>query len=161
MMKTKLIYSFLTLSVIFMLSGCEKKYQRPDEYKIDLFKGENQENHAYVMSEDEAYDESVIVLGTSNIKLVDSSAGRGNTIFIYKIDSSEILKSEKDSLLSFPMEIIATQRLKIKKNPQDSLYVFLQKLKGYRFIAAEKNIKYQWLKNAPVYPLPSANNQEK
>ncbi|WP_419868388.1 hypothetical protein [Chryseobacterium sp. CT-SW4] len=160
-MKTQLIYSILMLSGILILSGCEKKYQRPDEYKVDLFKNENKENQAYVMSEDEAYDQSEVVLATADIKLVDSSAGRGNSIFIYKIDSSLILKSEKDSIISFPLEILSTQRLKINSTSHDSLYVFLQKLKGYRFIASQKNLKYQWLKNAPVYPLSPVDSGKK
>ncbi|WP_264743219.1 hypothetical protein [Chryseobacterium oryctis] len=128
--------------------SCEKRYQRPDEYKVDLFEDEKSENQAYVMSEDEAFDNSDMVFSTSEIKLIDSSSGRGKSIFIYKINSGNILKTTRDSIVHFPIEILSTQKLKIDK---DSSYVFLEKLKGFRFIAEEKKIKYQWLKGAPVY----------
>ncbi|WP_326984636.1 hypothetical protein VUJ46_08950 [Chryseobacterium sp. MYb264] len=135
--------------MVFLLS-CEKKYQRPDEYKVDLFKDERSENNAYVMSEDEAYDKSDMVLSTSDTKLIDSSSGRGKPFFIYKIFSGDIEKTTRDSVVSFPLEIISTEKLNLKKEPS---YIFLEMLKGFRFIAEERKIKYQWVPGAPVYPL--------
>lgn len=132
------------------LVGCEKKYQRPDEYKVDLFKDERSENQAYVMSEDEAFDKSEMVLSSSTTKLVDSSSGRGKPFYIYKISSAGIEKTTRDSVVSFPIEILSTQKLKFEK---DSSYIFLEKLNGFRFIAEEMKIKYQWVTGAPVYPL--------
>lgn len=141
---------FLPVLFIGFLFSCEKKYQRPDEYKVDLFKDERSENQAYVMSEDEAYDKSDMVLSSTNTQLVDSSAGRGKSFFIYKINAGSVKKTTRDSIVTFPIEILSTQKLKFKK---DSSYIFLQKLKGFKFIAEEKKIKYQWVTGAPVYPV--------
>ncbi|KMQ69467.1 hypothetical protein ACM39_04185 [Chryseobacterium sp. FH2] len=147
--KIRLKY-FLTVFFVAFLCSCEKKYQRPDEYNVDLFKDERQENTAYVMSEAEAYDKSDMVLSSSDIKLIDSSSGRGKSFFIYKITSGSVRKTTRDSVVAFPIEILSTQKLKLK---QDSSYIFLEKLKGFRFIAEEKKIKYQWVSAAPVYPV--------
>lgn len=148
-LKLRLTYFWALFSMAF-LSSCEKKYQRPDEYKVDLFENEKSENQVYVMSEDEAYENSDMVLSSSDTKLIDSSSGRGKSFFIYKINAGTVLKTTRDSVVTFPIEILSTQKLKLKK---DSSYVFLQKLKGFKFIAEEKKIKYQWVTGAPVYPV--------
>lgn len=148
-MKGRLLY-FLPL-FIFVFSCEEKKIQQ--EHKIDLFADERQEGKAYVMSEQECFDASDLVISTSDIKLADSSTGRGKAVFIYKIKSGEVLKTTRDSIVNFQMQILANQRLKLKS----PMYVYLKRLEGYRFIAKDKHLKYQWLKAAPVYSVEREN----
>ncbi|WP_234047710.1 hypothetical protein [Chryseobacterium paridis] len=131
-----------------MIIGCEKKYESPNYYKKDLFEDERQEGKAYIMNKKECTDASDMVLVSSNVKLVDSSSGRGKSIFIYRLTSGVIEKTTRDSVVTYPFQFLSNQRLKLKK---DSMYIFLKKLSGYRFIAEEKKLNYQWLKSAPVY----------
>jgi len=148
-MKGRLLY-FLPL-IIFAFGCEEKKLQQ--EHKIDLFADERQEGKAYIMNEQECFDASDLVVSTSDIKLADSSVGRGRAIFIYKIKSGEVLKTTRDSVVNFPLQILSNQRLKLKS----PMYAYLKKLEGYRFIAKDKHLKYQWLKAAPVYPVKQEN----
>lgn len=147
MIKSRVIYALPLFFMVFLTSCEDKKLQSP-EHKIDLFADERREGTAYVMSEEECYDQSQLVIASSEVKLVDSSSGRGKAVFIYKIYSGELMKSTRDSAVSYPLEFLSNSRLKLKK---DSMYLYLQKLNGYRFIAKEKNLKYQWLKGASVY----------
>ncbi|MCJ7935186.1 MAG: hypothetical protein MUW56_16565 [Chryseobacterium sp.] len=100
------------------------------------------------MNEDECFDGSELVIASSNVKLVDSSKGRGKPFFIYKVRSGKVLKTVRDSTIEYPMQFLSQQRLKLKN---DSMYVYLKNLQGYRFIAKDRKLKYQWLKAAPVY----------
>ena len=143
-MKGRLRYFLPIFLIIF---SCEEKKIQTD-HEIDLFADERQQGQAYIMNEKECFDASDMVVSTSNIKLVDSSTGRGKSVFIYKINSGELLKTTRDSIVNYPFQILSNQRLKLKKEP---MYVYLKKLEGYRFIAEEKHLKYQWLKGAPVY----------
>lgn len=135
------------LSLLFIIS-CEEK--RPQiEHKIDLFADERQEGKAYVMSAEECFKASEVVISTSKIQLTDSSSGRGKPVFIYKVDSGNVIKTTRDSVISFPVQFLANQKLTFKKD--SSVYVYLKKLEGFRFIAEEKHLKYQWLKGASVF----------
>lgn len=146
-MNMKMI-SFLSVFFIALVVSCEEK--RPQiEHKIDLFADERQEGKAYVMNEDECFDASEIVIATSKIKLTDSSPGRGKPIFIYKIDSGNVLKTTRDSLITYPVQFLSNQKLALKKD--SAIYVYLKKLEGFRFIAEEKHLKYQWVKGASVF----------
>ncbi|SIS33000.1 hypothetical protein SAMN05421639_102454 [Chryseobacterium shigense] len=139
---------FLPVFLLIVLSGCEKKYEAPDHYAVDLFKDERTEGKAYIMNEEECFDGSELVIASGNVKLTDSSKGRGKTFFLYKVRSGKIMKTIRDSVVDYPFMFLSDQRLKLKN---DSIYLYLKKLEGYRFIAAERNLKYQWLKAAPVY----------
>ncbi|MBW3522803.1 MULTISPECIES: hypothetical protein [unclassified Chryseobacterium] len=155
-MKNFTFYILLAFSLLSAVS-CEKEYQRPRKYEIDLFKNEKRDTaQAYVMSEDEAYGISDMVVASSDISVSDSSSGRGKAIYIYSINSGDLLFSKRDSVIPYPFQFLSTQRLDLKKEKNDSVYVFLEKLKGYRSIAEMKQIKYQWLKGAPVYLLDNA-----
>lgn len=146
-MKGRPIYLLPIFLMVFALSCEDKKLQGP-EHKIDLFKDQRQEGKAYVMSAEESTQASAMVIASSNVKLVDSYSGRGRPIFIYKVNAGEVVKTTRDSIVSFPFQFLSNQKLDLKK---DAMYVYLQKLEGYRFIAKDKNLKYQWLKDAPVY----------
>ncbi|ASW74334.1 hypothetical protein CJF12_08560 [Chryseobacterium piperi] len=145
--KPRLCYC-MPFFLMISATSCEKQNQVSDRHKVDLFADERQEGKAYVMNVDECFDASDMVLSTSDIKLVDSSSGRGRAIFIYRLKSGTIEKTTRDSVISYPFQFLSKQRLHLKK---DSMYIFLKKLDGYRFIAQEKKLKYQWLKTAPVY----------
>ncbi len=146
-MNKKLIIGLPALLMAFLVS-CEKKYQSPAQYEEDLFADERQEGKAYIMDEEECFDGSELVISSANVKLADSSKGRGKSFFIYKVRSGKVLKTVRDSTLEFPMEFLSPYRLKLKN---DSMYIYLKNLEGYRLIAKDRNLKYQWLKAAPVY----------
>jgi len=150
-MKGRLSY-FLPL--ILLVFSCEEK-KLQNEHTIDLFADERQEGKAYIMKPQECFDESDMVVSSGNIKLIDQSSGRGKSIFIYRVTSGEVLKTTRDSVVNFPVQFLSNQRLMFKK---DSIsYIYLKKLEGYRFIAKEMNLKYQWPKAAPVYSVKQEN----
>lgn len=149
-------YSFIIFAFIILFStmGCKKEYQRPQKYEIDLFANEKKDTvTGYIMSEDEAYGISDMVIASSDISVSDSSSGRGKPIYIYSVNSGDLLFSKRDSAISYPYHFLSNSKLDLKKEKNDSVYVFLGKLIGYKSIAEMKNIKYQWLKGAPVYIL--------
>jgi len=108
--------------MMFFVVSCEKQYQSPNHYKKDLFEDERQEGTAYIMNKEECFDASDMVLATSNIKLVDSSSGRGKSIFIYRLGSGSIEKTTRDSVITYPFQFLSNQRLKLRK---DSMYISL------------------------------------
>ncbi len=148
-MKSTLIIG-LPILLMGILVSCEKKYQSPDQYEEDLFADERQEGKAYIMNEEECFDGSELVLVSSEVKLADSSKGRGKAFFLYKVRSGKVLKTVRDSTLEMPMMFLSPHKLKLK---EDSMYLYLKKLEGYRFIAKDRNLKYQWLRGASVYPV--------
>jgi len=147
-MNKKLIMGLPAIMMVLLIS-CEKKYQSPGTYENDLFAQERQQGKAYIMNRDECFDGSELVLASSEVKLADSSKGRGKSFFLYKVKSGKVLKTVRDSTVEMPMMFLSQYKLKIKNT--DSMYVYLKKLEGYRFIAKDRNLKYQWLKAAPVY----------
>lgn len=152
-------YSFCIFGfiILFPIIGCKKEYQRPQKYEIDLFANEKKDTvTGYVMSEDEAYGVSDMVVASSDISVSDSSSGRGRAIYIYRINSGDLLFSKRDSVISYPFQFLSDKRLDFKKEKNDSVYVFLEILKGYKSISEMKKIKYQWLRGAPVYLLDNA-----
>lgn len=135
--------------LMVLLISCEKKYQSPAHYEDDLFADEHQEGKAYIMNREECFDKSELVLASSAVKLADSSKGRGKSFYLYKVSAGKVLKTVRDSTSEMPMLFLSPYKLKIKNS--DSMYVYLKKLEGFRFIAKDRNLKYQWLKAAPVY----------
>lgn len=140
----------LPVLLIALLVSCEKKYQSPGQYQEDLFADERQEGKAYIMDAEECFDGSELVLASSEVKLADSSKGRGKTFFLYKVRSGKVVKTVRDSALDMPMMFMSPHKLKLT---EDSMYLYLKKLNGYRFIAKGRNLKYQWLRGASVYPV--------
>lgn len=137
-------------SVLFMMFAISCEEKRPQiEHKVDLFADERQEGKAYVMNEEECFKTSEIVISASKIKLADSSSGRGKPIFIYKVDSGNVLKTTRDSVIAYPLQFLSNQKLTFKKDVP--VYLYLKKLEGFRFIAEEKHLKYQWVKGASVF----------
>lgn len=152
-------YSFCIFGfiILFPIISCKKEYQRPQKYEIDLFANEKKDTvTGYVMSEDEAYGVSDMVVASSDISVSDSSSGRGKAIYIYRINSGDLLFSKRDSVISYPFQFLSDKRLDFKKEKNDSVYVFLEILKGYKSISEMKKIKYQWLRGTPVYLLDNA-----
>ena len=150
-MKGRLFYF---LPIIFVIFSCEdKKVQQ--NHPIDLFADEIKEGKAYIMKPQECFDESDLVVSSSNVKLIDQSQGRGKSIFIYRVINGKVEKTTRDSIVDFPFSFLSNQQLKFKKD--SASYIYLKKLEGYRFIAKEKHLKYQWLKAAPVYSVQKEN----
>ena len=142
------------MPIIFVIFSCEdKKVQQ--NHPIDLFADEIKEGKAYIMKPQECFDESDMVVSSSNIKLIDQSQGRGKSIFIYRVINGKVEKTTRDSIVDFPFSFLSNQQLKFKKD--SASYIYLKKLEGYRFIAKEKHLKYQWLKAAPVYSVQKEN----
>ncbi|KQT26111.1 hypothetical protein ASG22_05410 [Chryseobacterium sp. Leaf405] len=144
-MKGRLFYILPILLVAF---SCEDKKVQKD-FKVDLFADERVEGKAYIMKPQECFDASDMVVSGSDINLIDQSTDRGQSVFIYKVTSGKVLKTTRDSVVIFPMQFLSNQKLQFKK--YSTSYIYLKKLEGYRFIAKEMNLKYQWLKAAPVY----------
>ncbi len=140
----------LPVAVMLVLTGCEEKYKRPDHYKIDYFKNEREEGKAYIMNREECFDASELVVGSSSVKLVDSSSGRGKSFFLYQVKNGKILKTVRDSVMNYPFMFLSHQRLKLKN---DSMYLYLKRLEGYTLIREDRNLNYQWVKSAPVYSI--------
>lgn len=150
-MKGRLFYF---LPIIFVIFSCEdKKVQQ--NHPIDLFADEIKEGKAYIMKPQECFDESDMVISSSNIKLIDQSKGRGKSIFIYRVINGKVEKTTRDSIVDFPFSFLSNQQLMFRKD--STSYIYLKKLEGYRFIAKEKHLKYQWLKAAPVYSIQKEN----
>ncbi|WP_308004814.1 hypothetical protein [uncultured Chryseobacterium sp.] len=150
-MKGRLFYF---LPVIFMTFSCKDKRVQQN-HPIDLFADEIKEGKAYIMKPQECFDESDMVISSSNIKLIDQSQGRGKSIFIYRVINGKVEKTTRDSMVDFPFSFLSNQQLMFKKD--STSYIYLKKLEGYRFIAKEKHLKYQWLKAAPVYSVQKEN----
>lgn len=146
-MNRKLLY---WVPLVFLAVGCEEK-KLQQEHKIDLFANERQEGKAYVMKPQECFDESDLVISSADINLIDKSSGRGKLVFIYKVNSGDVLKSTRDSVVNFPFHFLSTQQLMFRRDAAS--YIYLKKLQGYRFIAKPMHLKYTWLKAAPVYPV--------
>jgi hypothetical protein len=137
-----------------VIFSCEEKKLQQD-HPIDLFADERQEGKAYIMKPQECFDGSDMVVSSSNIKLIDKSSGRGKSIFIYRVNEGKVLKTTRDSIVVFPFNFLSNQQLMFKRNSES--YIYLKKLEGYRFIAKEMDLKYQWLKAAPVYQVKKEN----
>ncbi|MCS3868747.1 hypothetical protein J3D55_001663 [Chryseobacterium ginsenosidimutans] len=150
-MKGRLLYF---LPIILIIFSCEEKKLQQD-HPIDLFSDERQQGKAYIMNEKECLDASDMVVSSSNIKLIDRSSGRGKSIFIYRVNEGKVLKTTRDSIVVFPFNFVSNQQLMFKRNSE--FYIYLKKLEGYRFIAEQKHLKYQWLKGAPVYSVKKEN----
>ncbi len=147
-MNKKLIIGLPAILMVLLIS-CEKKYQSPGQYENDLFADEHQEGKAYIMNKDECFNGSELVIASSDVKLTDSSKGRGKSFYLYKVRSGKVLKTVRDSTVEMPMLFLSQYKLKIKNT--DSMYVYLKNLEGYRFLKKDRNLNYQWLKAAPVY----------
>lgn len=139
------------LSTVF---SCEKKYERPRKYEIDLFNNEkDQALQRYIMPRDVAYGTSDMVVASDDIYIYKTFNKEKKTFYIYSIDSGKLLFSKRDSAIAYPFDFLSTEKLKLNEGSQDSIYIFLEKLHGYRQTAEENNLQYQWLRNAPIYPL--------
>jgi hypothetical protein len=150
-MKGRLRYFLPIFLIIF---SCEEKKIQTD-HEIDLFADERQQGQAYIMKPQECFSGSDMVVSSTNIKLVDQSSGRGKSVFIYRVNSGNVVKTTRDSIVNFPFQFLSNRQLMFHRD--STSYVYLKKLEGYRFISEEKHLKYQWLKGAPVYSVKKEN----
>lgn len=139
---------YITIIVVFLLVSCNKKYERPDEYYIDLFRNEENEEHARTYTSQEAANKSLLVIKTDSILLTDQLKIDNKRIKIYTIYSGKILKKPKDSIL-FPIRLISDCT---KINPSlDSATVYMINPRSYRLLITDLKVSYQTLPLAPCF----------
>lgn len=139
------ILRFLTLMILVaLIISCKKKYERPDQYSIDLFQNEKNEQPKKTLTSQEASDKSLLVVQTNTIELINNIKIEEKTINIYKITSGTIVKSAKDSI-RFPIKIISNYDLKINDSKKDSITVYLINPQSYKLFVKDMEIDYQTL----------------
>lgn len=139
------ILRFLTLMILVsLIISCKKKYERPDQYSIDLFQNEKNEQPKKTLTSQEASDKSLLVVQTNTIELINNFKIEEKTINIYKITSGTIVKSAKDSI-RFPIKIISNYDLKINDSKKDSITVYLINPQSYKLLVKDMEIDYQTL----------------
>lgn len=129
--------------------SCKKKYERPDQYSIDLFENERNEQPKKILTPKEALEKSVLVLKTDLIQLTDNLKINDKKVNIYKINSGTVVKSAKDSL-RFPIKIISNYDLNINSQLTDSTTVYLINPQSYKLLITDMGISYQTLSSAPI-----------
>ena len=129
--------------------SCKKKYERPDQYSIDLFENERNEQPKKILTPKEALEKSDLVLKTDSIELTDNLKIDDKKVNIYKINSGTIVKSAKDSL-RFPIKIISNYDLNINSQLTDSTTVYLINPQSYKLLITDIDISYQTLSSAPI-----------
>lgn len=137
-MKNLKIY-FPLLILLTFLNNCKNKYERPDQYSIDLFQNE-QRNDNQGISHKEALELSKIVIIVDSLQLLDSYKKKNNSFFVYKIISGKVEKESNDTIL-FPINIFSTNHLNKTKNER----LYLEDLKSYKLMIKDFNIRYQVL----------------
>lgn len=127
-----------------LIISCEKKYERPDHFSIDLFENERNEQPKKILTPKEASEKSLLVLKTDSIELTDNLKIDDKKVNIYKINSGTIVKSAKDSI-RFPIRIISNYNLKIDESKKDSTAVYLINPQSYKLLVKDMEIDYQTL----------------
>lgn len=146
----KILKFFLVLMTLTSLTiSCKKKYERPDQYSIDLFENERNEQPKKILTSKEALEKSDLVLKTDSIELTDNLKIDDKKVNIYKINSGTIVKSAKDSL-RFPIKIISNYDLNINSQLTDSTTVYLINPQSYKLLITDLGISYQTLSSAPI-----------
>ena len=146
----KILKFLLVLMTLTSLTiSCKKKYERPDQYTIDLFENERNEQPKKILNQKEASEKSLLVLKTNSIELTDHLKINDKKVNIYKINSGTIVKSAKDSL-RFPIKIISNYDLNINSQLTDSTTIYLINPQSYKLLITDLGISYQTLSSAPV-----------
>ena len=147
-MKTLSYHSkYIAFILVLFSISCDKKYERPDEFYIDLFKNEENEQQARTYTSQEAANKSLLVIKTDSILLTDQLKIDNRKINIYTINSGKILKKPKDSII-FPIRFISDYAVK-NNSPLDSATVYMISPQSYRLLITDLNISYQTLPLAP------------
>ncbi|KQR94374.1 hypothetical protein ASG01_00350 [Chryseobacterium sp. Leaf180] len=134
---------------IFIFS-CEKKYERPDHYSVDLFENERNEQKKRMLTAEEALEKSILVLKTDKTELLGNPKINNRSVFVYKIADGEILKSRNDSV-DFPIRIISDYDLFSKRKKEDSATIYLVKPTSYKLLIKDFGVSYQTVPLAPNF----------
>lgn len=149
-MKNLGFYTLCIATVSFSLFiSCNKKYERPDEYSVDLFKNERNEQQKKKLSPQEAAEKSLLIIKADSLAPTDHFKINNKKLTVYTITSGKILKSTKDSI-GFPMRVISDYDLKVNSSSADSTTVYLIDPISYRLLIADLKVSYQALPSAPV-----------
>jgi hypothetical protein len=142
----KTIPALLFLGLSFTFFNCKKKYERPDQYSVDLFENE-QKIDDHTLSKKDAFELSKAVIKTDSVQLLDQSKLKNkSTIFIYKIEKGNVEKGENDSI-KFPLNILTSTKIETKAKP---ISIYLVDLTLYRLMVRDFNIKYQTISEKVV-----------
>lgn len=143
-MKQPEFYLLLLFSMV--LIACDKKYERPDRYSVDLFKNEKaqQQQQKKILTPEEALSKSMLVLKTDSLQLLGNPRIGSKSVYVYKISVGKILKNENCSV-AFPVRIISDVDLLKKKKEADSAVVYLVKPTSYKLLIKDFGVSFQTL----------------
>ncbi|RQO29731.1 hypothetical protein DBR32_14180 [Taibaiella sp. KBW10] len=133
-------------------SGNDRLQQKPVDNKYQLFTEEHTAQHpAARLNKEEAIQRSAVVVLTTSIVTIDSTDGRGGLQYLYQVNQAEtMLKSDTATIIKFPLRFIATERLDFSAYKNKPVYIFLDTLSPKSVLRQSANLKYRWLKKAPV-----------
>ena len=99
----------------------------------------------------EAVAKSTLALRVPEIILVDKSEGRGNKpLYLYKVQSGKVIKPVKGYRKKYPVYFIADKELPVSNHNSGTVLVFLENIRNHKLLTKQRNMKYQWLNDAPV-----------
>ncbi|WP_313376266.1 hypothetical protein [Chishuiella sp.] len=130
------------LKIIFplcfiLLISCKKKYERPDQFQIDLFENERKkEDSIQLLTKEEELKLAEVIIKVDSIKLLDHN---NNKIYVYQIISGKVGKGNIDSI-SFPLNILSTKEIQFNQKTKD---LYLENIKSYKLLVKDFNINYQ------------------
>lgn len=103
------------------------------------------------MTYKEAVAKSTLTLCVPEIILVDKSEGRGNKpLYLYKVQSRKVIKPAKGYRKKYPVYFIANKELSVAQGKKEEVFVFLENIRNHKLLTKQRNMKYQWLNDAPV-----------
>lgn len=146
-MKLRTFWPALGMTLVFVW-GCEKKYERPDRYAIDLFATETEEEIP-VLSADEAAERSDLIVRTNMLLLADSATAGAKRLYVYEVKQGRFSKGKNDSAAVWPFRFISDYEIRKPAN-DDSASIYLQKASAYTIITNALNIRFQAVPYAPV-----------
>ncbi len=150
---------FLICTSAVLLCSCadESKQTRNSlkkRYVVDLFPEELTQKDGKVirqMTYREAVAKSTLALRVPEIILVDKSEGRGNKpLYLYKVQSGKVIKPVKGYRKKYPVYFIADKELPVSNHNSGTVLVFLENIRNHKLLTKQRNMKYQWLNDAPV-----------
>lgn len=103
------------------------------------------------MTYKEAISKSSLTLRVPEVILVDKSEGRGNKpLYLYKVQSGKVIKPAKGRRERYPIYFIAYKELAVPQGNGDEMFVFLENIQNHKLLTKQRNMKYQWLNDAPT-----------
>lgn len=103
------------------------------------------------MTYKEAVAKSTLALRVPEIILVDKSEGRGNKpLYLYKVQPGKVIKPVKGYRKKYPVYFIADKELPVANHNSGTVLVFLENIRNHKLLIKQRNMKYQWLNDAPM-----------